>query len=32
MLCFFPEEKLAWNHLVGLVLVMAAVFVVYYKW
>jgi uncharacterized protein (DUF486 family) len=31
-LYFFPDEKLAWNHAVGLGLVMAAVFVVYHKW
>ena len=31
-LAVFPEEKMAWNHWVGLGLVFAAVFVVYYKW
>ena len=28
----FREEKLAWNHGVGLALVFAAVFVVFHKW
>jgi uncharacterized protein (DUF486 family) len=29
---FFKEEKLAWNHLVGFALLVAAVFVIFRKW
>jgi uncharacterized protein (DUF486 family) len=31
-LIFFREEKLAWNHLVGFGLLVAAVFFVFKKW
>ncbi len=31
-LLFFKEEKLAWNHLVGFGLMVAAVFVIFKKW
>ncbi len=29
---FFKNEKLAWNHLVGFMLIIAAVFVIFKKW
>ena len=32
MLLVFPDQKLAWNHLVALVFVFLAVFFVYHKW
>ena len=31
-LIFFKSEKLAWNHLVGFVLIVLAVFVIFKKW
>ena len=31
-LIFFKEQKLAWNHLVGFGLIIAAVYVVFKKW
>lgn len=31
-LLFFKEEKLAWNHLVGFGLLVAAVYVIFRKW
>ncbi len=31
-LIFFKTERLAWNHLVGFMLIVAAVFVVFKKW
>jgi uncharacterized protein (DUF486 family) len=31
-LLFFKEEKLAWNHLLGFGLLIAAVFVIFKKW
>jgi uncharacterized protein (DUF486 family) len=29
---FFKEEKLGWNHLVGFLLIVLAVFVIFKKW
>jgi len=31
-LIFFKTERLAWNHVVGFMLIIAAVFVVFKKW
>ena len=31
-LLFFKTEKLAWNHIVGFILIVAAVFIVFKKW
>ncbi|MBS1598679.1 MAG: DMT family protein [Bacteroidetes bacterium] len=31
-LVFFKNERLAWNHIVGFLLIIAAVFVVFKKW
>ena len=31
-LVFFKEQKLAWNHLVGFALIVAAVYVIFRKW
>ena len=31
-LIFFKSERLAWNHIVGFMLIVAAVFVVFKKW
>jgi uncharacterized protein (DUF486 family) len=31
-LVFFKTEKLAWNHFVGFLLIIAAVFVIFKKW
>ena len=31
-LLFFKNEKLAWNHLVGFLLIVLAVFVIFKKW
>ena len=31
-LVFFKSEKLAWNHLVGFVLIVLAVYVIFKKW
>ncbi len=29
---FFKDQKLAWNHVVGFMLIIAAVFVIFKKW
>ena len=31
-LIFFKEQKLAWNHLLGFMLIVAAVYVIFKKW
>ncbi|HVS97915.1 MAG TPA: DMT family protein [Puia sp.] len=31
-LLFFPDQKIAWNHLVGFGLIVLAVFVIFKKW
>lgn len=31
-LIFFKEQKLAWNHLLGFALIIAAVYVIFKKW
>jgi len=31
-LLFFKNEKLSWNHLVGFMLIVIAVFIIFKKW